>query len=246
MQRAAQLRNPPILVAACLRMSSAWSDFEVNGSILWQEAWHGSYSVEQHSPGRACTKASERGRGAYRLCRNAHLCVRDVLAIVCTHTDARRISNAVFVQPARGLFANGPLPPPFPQNFLRVASGRVLPHHRTPPSFSSSSSRRILAAAKPARRFSSKAADAADAAVAAKPPPLPPTPPPPPPPPPAPPAKKKSGGSSFLQRFGSFLMGAGLGCGIGYYHLAKVSRGRGKHPAFCAEGGGGGCAPFGA
>lgn len=31
------------------------------------------------------------------------------------------------------------------------------------------------------------------------------------------------GGSSFMQRLGAFLVGAGLGCGVGYYHLANVS-----------------------
>lgn len=33
----------------------------------------------------------------------------------------------------------------------------------------------------------------------------------------------KKGGSSLMQRLGAFLAGAGLGCGVGYYHLANVS-----------------------
>ncbi len=70
-------------------------------------------------------------------------------------------------------------------------------------------SRRIIAAA-PARRFSSS--------EAAK-----PSPPPPPPEPPA-----KSGGSSFLQRLTAFFTGAGLGGGLGYYHLAAVSEAAGS------------------
>ncbi|CAN0188049.1 unnamed protein product [Ascophyllum nodosum] len=37
--------------------------------------------------------------------------------------------------------------------------------------------------------------------------------------------KPPGGGSSFFQRLAAFLTGAGLGCGVGYYHLSKASAG---------------------
>ncbi|CAN0306789.1 unnamed protein product, partial [Ectocarpus fasciculatus] len=72
-------------------------------------------------------------------------------------------------------------------------------------------SRRIATAATaPARRFLSTTSEAA----AAKPEPA------------AAEETSSSGGSSFLQRVAAFLTGAGVGCGVGYYHLAGVRRNR--------------------
>ncbi|CAM9458479.1 unnamed protein product [Ectocarpus sp. 8 AP-2014] len=72
-------------------------------------------------------------------------------------------------------------------------------------------SRRIVtASASPARRFLATTSEAA-AAAAEK-----PSPPPP---------ETSSGGSSFLQRVAAFLTGAGVGCGVGYYHLSTEIKG---------------------
>lgn len=43
----------------------------------------------------------------------------------------------------------------------------------------------------------------------------------PPVPPPVPPRMRR--GSSLFERLSAFLAGAGIGCGVGYYHLDKVS-----------------------
>ncbi|CBJ34225.1 hypothetical protein Esi_1554_0001 [Ectocarpus siliculosus] len=80
-------------------------------------------------------------------------------------------------------------------------------------------SRRIAtASAAPARRFLSTTTSEA-AAASEK-----PSPPSPPPPQPTPSPETSSGGSSFLQRVAAFLTGAGVGCGVGYYHLSTVRR----------------------
>lgn len=87
-------------------------------------------------------------------------------------------------------------------------------HRRAP-----ATPRRIAtASAAPARRFLSTTTSEA-AAAAEK-----PSPPSPPPPQPTPSPETSSGGSSFLQRVAAFLTGAGVGCGVGYYHLATVRR----------------------
>lgn len=82
----------------------------------------------------------------------------------------------------------------------------MIVHDRRAPT----SSRRI-ASTVPKRRFSSSS-------EAAK-----PSPPPAAAAPAPAPAAEKTGGSSFLQRVAAFLTGAGVGCGVGYYHLAAVS-----------------------
>ncbi|CAN0082811.1 unnamed protein product [Ectocarpus sp. 4 AP-2014] len=95
--------------------------------------------------------------------------------------------------------------------FARVATVSV---GRAP-----ATSRRIAtASAAPARRFLSTTTS--EAAAAEK-----PTPPSPQPTPPPAAAETSSGGSSFLQRLTAFLTGAGVGCGVGYYHLATEIKG---------------------
>ncbi|CAM9586499.1 unnamed protein product [Ectocarpus sp. 6 AP-2014] len=72
-------------------------------------------------------------------------------------------------------------------------------------------SRRIaIASAAPARRFLSTTTS--EAAAASE---KPSTPSP----------ETSSGGSSFLQRVAAFLTGAGVGCGVGYYHLSTEIKG---------------------